>query len=67
MGEVAGVYGCVISETDSGELATIASYLTFGDGQVAFVSDHYRAEEIANYRGRGRGSGLNNQQTLVKS
>lgn len=50
MGEVAGVYGCVISETDSGDLATIASYLTFGNGKVAFVSDHYSAEEIAHYQ-----------------
>jgi hypothetical protein len=49
MGEVAGVYGCAICETDSGDLLTIASYLTFGDGKVAFVSDHFRDEEIANY------------------
>ena len=48
MGEVAGVYGCVISDTNSGDLTAIASYFTFGDGKVAFASDHYSAEEIAN-------------------
>ena len=48
MGEVAGVYGCVINETDSGDLMAIASYLTFGDGKVVFASDHYSAEEMAN-------------------
>jgi len=48
MGEVAGVYGCVITETNSGDLTSIASYFTFGEGQVVFASDHYSAEEIAN-------------------
>jgi len=47
MGEVAGVYGCVINETSSGGLVTVATYFTFGDGKVAFVSDHYKEDEIA--------------------
>lgn len=47
MGEVAGVYGCVVNETGSADLIANASYITFGDGKVAFASDHFSAEEIA--------------------
>ena len=49
MGVAAGVYGCVISERGSGELKANASYFTFGNGKVVFVSDHYRAEEMSDY------------------
>lgn len=50
MGEAAGVYGCVVSEDVSGELTATASYFTFGDGKVVFVSDHCQAEEMSQYR-----------------
>jgi len=47
MGDVAAIYGCILSEEDGG-LKADAKYYTF-DGRVAFASDHFEAEQMEGF------------------
>lgn len=48
MGVVAAVYGCILFE-EKGVLKVDAIYYTFGNGQVAFASDHFQAEQMKGF------------------